>query len=90
MAQANADTWLTFGADYRDETASTASTPLEQAYPLVFRCSDAAAAITGITLVTDAGYFASGVSGAFQRPTTPWASSAAPSEAPPCCDPSPS
>ena len=49
-----------FGADYRDEVGIEASTPLEQAYPLVFLCSDAAAGITGITLVTDAGYFASG------------------------------
>jgi NAD(P)-dependent dehydrogenase (short-subunit alcohol dehydrogenase family) len=66
LAQANADTWLTFGADYREATGAQASTPLEQAYPLVFLCSDAAASITGVTLVTDVGYFASGVSGSFQ------------------------
>jgi len=65
LAQANADTWLSFGADYRDETGTEASTPMEQAYPLAFLCSDAAASITGVTLVTDVGYFASGVSGAF-------------------------
>ena len=41
-------------------SASRPSTPLEQAYPLVFLCSDAAAGITGITMVTDAGYFAAG------------------------------
>ena len=34
--------WLGFGADYRDEVGVEASTPLEQAYPLVFLCSDAA------------------------------------------------
>ena len=66
LAQANADTWLTFAADYRDATGVKASTPLEQAYPLVFLCSDAAAAITGITLVSDAGYFASGMSASFE------------------------
>jgi NAD(P)-dependent dehydrogenase (short-subunit alcohol dehydrogenase family) len=66
LAQANADTWLTFGADYRKEVGGEASTPLEQAYPLTFLCSDAAASITGVTLVTDNGYFAAGVSGAFQ------------------------
>ena len=33
--------WLTFGADYREELGIEASTPLEQAYPLVFLCSDA-------------------------------------------------
>ena len=65
LAQANADTWLTFGADYREETGIAASTPLEQAYPLVFLCSDAAVGITGVTVFTDAGYHASGVSGAY-------------------------
>lgn len=65
LAQANADTWLTFGADYREETGIAASTPLEQAYPLVFLCSDAAAGITGVTVFTDAGYHASGVTGSF-------------------------
>ena len=38
-----------------------ASTPLEQAYPLVFLCSDAGAAISGQTLISDVGYLASGV-----------------------------
>jgi NAD(P)-dependent dehydrogenase (short-subunit alcohol dehydrogenase family) len=66
LAQANADTWLTFGADYREETGIKASTPLEQAYPLVFLCSRAAVGITGVTVVSDAGYFASGMSGSFE------------------------
>ncbi len=61
LAQANKELWLGFGADYRGEVDIDASTPLEQAYPLVFLCSDAAAAISGITLVTDAGYFSSGI-----------------------------
>jgi NAD(P)-dependent dehydrogenase (short-subunit alcohol dehydrogenase family) len=63
LAQANASTWLGFGADYREAVGVEASTPLEQAYPLVFLCSDAASVITGVTLVSDAGYYASGVSG---------------------------
>lgn len=62
LAQANAEQWLGFGADYRAEVGIEASTPLEQAYPLVFLCSDAAAGVTGITLVTDAGYVGSGIS----------------------------
>ncbi len=66
LAQANADTWLTFGADYRDVVGVEPSTPLEQAYPLVFLCSDAAASITGGVLVSDAGYFAAGMAGSFQ------------------------
>jgi NAD(P)-dependent dehydrogenase (short-subunit alcohol dehydrogenase family) len=66
LAQANADTWLSFGADYREEQGIEPSTPLEQAYPLVFLCSPAASGVTGITLVSDAGYFASGMSGTFE------------------------
>jgi NAD(P)-dependent dehydrogenase (short-subunit alcohol dehydrogenase family) len=65
LARANAEMWLGFGQDYRDEAGVEASTPLEQAYALVFLCSDAAAAITGITMITDAGYFASGVTESF-------------------------
>ncbi len=65
LAQANAEMWLTFGADYRDEVGIEASTPLEQAYPLVFLCSAAAGGVTGITMITDAGYFSAGISGSF-------------------------
>jgi NAD(P)-dependent dehydrogenase (short-subunit alcohol dehydrogenase family) len=66
LAQANKEMWLGFGADYREAVGVEASTPLEQAYPLVFLCSAAASGITGITMVTDAGYFAAGMSGAFE------------------------
>ena len=66
LAQANKEMWLGFGADYRDEVGIEASTPLEQAYPLVFLCSAAASGVTGVTMVTDAGYFAAGMSGAFE------------------------
>jgi NAD(P)-dependent dehydrogenase (short-subunit alcohol dehydrogenase family) len=65
LAQANKETWLTFGADYRAETGVEASTPLEQAYALVFLCSAAASAINGITMVSDAGYFSSGITESF-------------------------
>jgi NAD(P)-dependent dehydrogenase (short-subunit alcohol dehydrogenase family) len=70
LAQANKETWLGFGSDYRGEAGIEAATPLEQAYPLVFLCSEAAAGITGITMVTDSGYFSSGISGSFP-PATP-------------------
>ena len=69
LAQANKEMWLGFGADYRDEVGVEASTPDEQAYPLVFLCSSAASGVTGITMVTDAGYFAAGMSGAFEPAT---------------------
>jgi NAD(P)-dependent dehydrogenase (short-subunit alcohol dehydrogenase family) len=69
LAQANKEVWLGFGADYRKELGIEASTPMEQAYPLLFLCSDAAAAISGITLITDAGYMHSGITGSFPNAT---------------------
>ena len=69
LAQANADTWLTFGADYREVVGVEPSTPLEQAYPLVFLCSDAARAINGITMITDVGYISAGITSAFPPAT---------------------
>src|SRR5260370_23932172 len=69
LAQANKELWLGFGADYRGEVGVDASSPLEQAYPLVFLCSDAAAAITGITMISDAGYMSSGITGSFPDAT---------------------
>jgi NAD(P)-dependent dehydrogenase (short-subunit alcohol dehydrogenase family) len=65
LAQANAETWLGFGADYRTDLGIEASTPLEQAMPLVFLCSDAALAITGQTVISDAGYISAGVTNAY-------------------------
>jgi len=69
LAQANKEMWLGFGADYRAEVGVEAATPLEQAYPLVFLCSDAAAAISGTTMITDAGYFAACMTEAFPAAT---------------------
>ena len=54
-------------ADYRDEAGVEASTPDEQADPLVFLCSDAARYVNGITMITDAGYVSSGVTESFPR-----------------------
>ena len=65
LARANADTWLGFASDYRDDVGIAPSTPAEQAYPLAFLCSDAAAGVTGITMITDAGYFSAGITGSF-------------------------
>ncbi len=69
LAQANKEMWLGFGSDYRSEVGIEAATPLEQAYPLVFLCSDAAIGITGTTMITDSGYFAAGVTEAFPAAT---------------------
>ena len=69
LAQANKEMWLGFGADFRAEAGIQTSTPMEQAYPLLFLCSDAAAAINGVTLVSDAGYMSSGITGSFPNAT---------------------
>ncbi|MCU1426584.1 MAG: short-chain dehydrogenase/reductase [Actinomycetia bacterium] len=69
LAQANAEMWLGFGADYRTEAGIEASTPLEQAYPLLFLCSDAASGVNGITVITDAGYVSSGITESFPAAT---------------------
>jgi NAD(P)-dependent dehydrogenase (short-subunit alcohol dehydrogenase family) len=69
LARANEEMWLGFGSDYRSEVGVEAATPLEQAYPLVFLCSAAAASINGITLVTDSGYFAAGITEVFPAAT---------------------
>jgi len=71
LARANAEMWLGFASDFREELGIEPSTPLEQAYPLVFLCSDAARGITGITLVTDAGYGSAGITGSFEPATGP-------------------
>jgi NAD(P)-dependent dehydrogenase (short-subunit alcohol dehydrogenase family) len=69
LAQANKETWLGFGSDYRAEVGVDAATPLDQAYPLVFLCSDAARAITGTTTISDSGYFSAGVTEAYPSAT---------------------
>jgi NAD(P)-dependent dehydrogenase (short-subunit alcohol dehydrogenase family) len=65
LAQANKDLWLGFGSDYRAELGVEPSTPLDQAYPLVFLCSDAAGVINGEILITDLGYMSSGLTDSF-------------------------
>ena len=69
LAEANRELWLEFGADYRSDAGVEASTPMEQAYPLLFLCSDAAAYVTGVTLISDAGFMSSGITGAYPAAT---------------------
>jgi NAD(P)-dependent dehydrogenase (short-subunit alcohol dehydrogenase family) len=69
LAQANKEMWLGFGADYRSEVGVEAATPMEQAYPLVFLCSAAAESISGITVITDSGYFSAGITETFPEAT---------------------
>lgn len=69
LAQSNKEMWLGFGADYRADVGREASTPLEQAYPLLFLCSDAAAAISGCILISDMGLMSSGITGSYPSAT---------------------
>ena len=66
LAKANEEMWLGFGSDWRDEVGIDASSPLEQAYPLLFLCSPAAVAVNGITLITDEGYMMAGITNTYE------------------------
>ena len=65
LAQANAETWLGFATDYRADLGIDPSTPLEQAYPLVYLCSAAASAVSGQTLISDQGYLSAGLTNVY-------------------------
>lgn len=69
LARAHGDLWLGFGKDYREEAGVPAATPEDQAYPLVYLCSDAARYITGVTLTVDAGFISSGLTGSYPDAT---------------------
>lgn len=70
LARSQADLWLGFGADFREEAGIEPSTAEEQAAVLAFLCSPAASYLNGETVVTDAGYVSSGITGSFP-PATP-------------------
>ena len=72
LAQANREQWLGSGADFRAAAGVEASLPMEQALPMAFLCSEAAAAITGVTLVADLGWFNAGFVHSFE-PASPMA-----------------
>ncbi len=69
LARAHADVWLAFGQEYRSDAGVPAATPEDQAYPLLYLCSDAASYITGTTLVVDAGFGAAGLTGTYPAAT---------------------
>lgn len=69
LARSQADLWLGFGSDYREEAGVEASTPAEQAGALAFLCSDAAVSLNGATIITDAGYVSAGITGSFPEAT---------------------
>ncbi len=66
LARANADTWLTFAADYRDDTATPHLTPDQMGDAMVFLNSAAASGISGITLLVDVGHVMSSTVGSWE------------------------
>ncbi len=58
--------WLEYGGDYREAARIDIATPMQQAYPLAFLCSDAASYITGTLLSVDAGVQAARTTDTFQ------------------------
>jgi NAD(P)-dependent dehydrogenase (short-subunit alcohol dehydrogenase family) len=65
LARANADLWLTFAQDYRDEIGCQVHTPEQMANAMVFLNSDAACGISGVTLLVDYGHVMSSLTGSF-------------------------
>ena len=68
LARANADTWLTFAADYREAAGSETLTPEQMGNALAFLCSDAASGVNGITMLVDSGHVSSAVTDSFPAP----------------------
>jgi NAD(P)-dependent dehydrogenase (short-subunit alcohol dehydrogenase family) len=68
LARANADTWLTFGADYRAAAGVETLVPDQMGNVMAFLGSDAASGINGVTLLVDAGHVSSGITGSFENP----------------------
>jgi NAD(P)-dependent dehydrogenase (short-subunit alcohol dehydrogenase family) len=68
LARANADLWLTFGADYREAAGVETLVPEQMGNVLAFLCSDAASGINGVTVLVDQGHVSSGVTGSFDAP----------------------
>jgi NAD(P)-dependent dehydrogenase (short-subunit alcohol dehydrogenase family) len=68
LARANAAIWLGFGSSYRAEAGIELATPLDEAAPLVFLCSDAARYISGIEMIVDLGMEAAVTSGQVEDP----------------------
>ena len=65
LAQANADLWLTFAQDYRDETGSKVHTPEQMGDVMAFLNSAAAFGINGITLLVDYGHTMASLTNAY-------------------------
>jgi len=65
LARANADVWLTYATDYRNDLGLGPSTPEEQAAILAFLCSPASSRIIGASVMADAGHAVSRLTRSF-------------------------
>jgi NAD(P)-dependent dehydrogenase (short-subunit alcohol dehydrogenase family) len=68
LLRANPKSWPKFGGDYREALDLSPASAEDQAYPLLFLCTDAARHIAGVNLLVDAGYIAAGQTGTFPAP----------------------
>ncbi len=68
LARANAETWLSFGADYRADAAVETLAPDQIGDVMMFLCSDAASAINGVTLLVDHGHVPASLVGGYDAP----------------------
>ena len=68
LARANADTWLGFGADYRQRCGVEVLSPEQVANLMVFLCSRAASGVNGTTVLVDAGQVGAGITGSYEDP----------------------
>lgn len=68
LARANADLWLSFGADYREAAGVSVLTAEQVGHAMAFLCAPAASGICATTLVVDSGQVGAGISGSFESP----------------------
>lgn len=68
LARANADLWLTFGADYREAADVPTLVPEQMGDTLLFLCSAAASGINGVNLLVDHGHVNASLVDAFDAP----------------------
>jgi NAD(P)-dependent dehydrogenase (short-subunit alcohol dehydrogenase family) len=65
LARANAETWLGFAQDYRDDVGCAVHTPEQMANAMVFLNSQAASGVAGVTMFVDSGHAMSSITGSY-------------------------
>lgn len=68
LARANAETWLAFGADYREDCGVDALSPEQIANVMAFLGSDAASGVNGLVMLVDYGHVSACVTDAWEFP----------------------